>query len=451
VTRSPAPAAPRNPAARLLLRPFQVFFRLESASGLLLLGAALAALVWANSPAGGSYFRLWQTVGTAGLGGLTISKPLLLWINDGLMAIFFFVVGLEIKREVLIGELAEPKKAALPIAAAIGGMAVPAALYALFNTGGPGAPGWGVPMATDIAFALGVLALLGRRVPLALKIFVTAVAIVDDLGAVLVIALFYTEKVSLAMLGAGVAFLVALVLLNRSGVRRTWPYALLGAAVWVAFLKSGVHATVAGVLVALTIPARRRIDAPEFLRRAELLLAEFREDVAPGRREPTADQRDSLHALEGAAEKLGTPLTRLEHALHPLVAFFIMPVFALANAGVAVEGNLLATLGQPVSLGVIVGLFLGKQVGVLGAAWLAARAGVAVMPVGVRWRQVWGVSLLCGIGFTMSLFIASLAFPDPALLDAAKVGILAGSLVSGLVGAAVLLRPAPGAAEPAAG
>jgi NhaA family Na+:H+ antiporter len=274
---------------------------------------------------------------------------------------------------------------------------------------------------------------------------------VDDLGAVLVIALFYTEKLSLAMLGAGAAFLAALVLLNRSGVRRTWPYALLGAAVWVAFLKSGVHATVAGVLVALTIPARRRIDAPEFLRRAELLLAEFREDVAPGRREPTADQRDSLHALEGAAEKLGTPLTRLEHALHPLVAFFIMPVFALANAGVAVEGDLLATLGQPVSLGVIVGLFLGKQVGVLGAAWLAARAGVAVMPAGVRWRQVWGVSLLCGIGFTMSLFIASLAFPDPALLDAAKVGILAGSLVSGLVGAAVLLRPAPGAAEPAAG
>jgi len=405
----------------------------------------------AGPPAAGGYFDLWQTVGTVGLGGLTISKPLLLWINDGLMAVFFFVVGLEIKREVLVGELAEPKKAALSIAAAVGGMAVPAALYAALNAGGSGSAGWGVPMATDIAFALGVLALLGSRVPLALKIFVTAVAIVDDLGAVLVIALFYTEKLSLTMLAVGGGFLAVLFVLNRSGVRRTWPYALLGAALWVAFLKSGVHATVAGVLVALTIPARRRIDAPDFLRRAELLLAEFREDVAPGRSEPTADQRDSLHALESEAEKLGTPLARLEHALHPWVAYFIMPVFALANAGVAVEGNLLATLGQPVSLGVILGLFLGKQVGVLGAAWLAVRAGVAAMPAGVRWSQVWGVSLLCGIGFTMSLFIASLAFPDPELLDAAKVGILAGSLVSGLAGAAVLLRPARGAAGGAAG
>ncbi|HSL82313.1 MAG TPA: Na+/H+ antiporter NhaA [Thermoanaerobaculia bacterium] len=444
---TPAPPLPGNPAARLLLRPFQAFFRLESASGLLLLGAALAALVWANSPAGDSYFELWRTVGTAGLGGLVITKPLLLWINDGLMAIFFFVVGLEIKREVLVGELAEPKKAALPIAAAVGGMAAPAAFYALFNLGGPGSAGWGVPMATDIAFALGVLALLGRRVPLALKVFVTAVAIVDDLGAVLVIALFYTEKLSLTMLAVGAGFLAVLFLLNRSGVRRTWPYALLGAALWVAFLKSGVHATVAGVLVALTIPARRKIDAPDFLRRAELLLAEFREDVVPGRREPTGDQRDALHALESATENLGTPLTRLEHALHPWVAYFIMPVFALANAGVAVGGDLLATLGQPVSLGIIVGLFLGKQVGVLGFAWLAVRAGLAAMPAGVRWGQVWGVSLLCGIGFTMSLFIANLAFPDPEVLDAAKVGILAGSLVSGLAGAAILLRPARSAMD----
>ena len=447
----PRPTFQRNPAARLLLRPFQAFFRLESASGILLLVAALAALVWANSPAGDTYFRLWRTPGTVALGGLTIAKPLLLWINDGLMAIFFFVVGLEIKREVLVGELAEPRKAALPIAAAVGGMIVPAAVYAALNAGGPAEAGWGIPMATDIAFALGVLALLGRRVPLSLKVFVTAVAIVDDLGAVLVIAIFYTEKLSLGMLVLGNAFLLVLVLLNLAGVRRTWPYALLGAALWVAFLKSGVHTTVAGVLLALTIPARRKIDASEFLRRAELLLAEFREDVRPGRRRPTADQRDSLHALESAAEQLETPLARLEHALHPWVAFFIMPVFALANAGVAVEGDLLATLGQPVSLGIVLGLLAGKQIGVLGAAWLAVKAGIAAMPAAVRWREVWGMSLLCGIGFTMSLFIAGLAFADPALLDGAKIGILAGSLLSGLAGAAVLLRPASPAGAPESG
>lgn len=435
MARRPSPPA----SAPLLLRPFQTFFRLESASGILLLAAAVAALIWSNSPAGESYFRLWQTVGTAGLGALVITKPLLLWINDGLMAIFFFVVGLEIKREVLVGELASPKKAALSVAAAIGGMALPAAIYAAINAGGPGAGGWGIPMATDIAFALGVLALLGSRVPLPLKVFVTAVAIVDDLGAVLVIALFYTEKLSPGILALGAGFVVVLALLNRAGVRRTWPYALIGAAVWVAFLKSGVHATIAGVLVAMTIPARRRIDAPQFLERAERLLGEFRDDTVPGQSEPTADQRDAMHSLEQATEQLGTPLARLEHALHPWVAFFIMPVFALANAGVAIEGSLTATLGTPVSLGIMLGLFAGKQAGVLGAAWLAVKAGVAALPDGVGWRQLWGVSLLCGIGFTMSLFIAGLAFADPALLDSAKVGILAGSLISGVAGALALL------------
>ncbi|HEX2165483.1 MAG TPA: Na+/H+ antiporter NhaA [Thermoanaerobaculia bacterium] len=429
----------RSVASRFLIRPSQRFFALQSASGILLLAAATAALAWANSPWADRYFDLWRTVGTAGLGALVVEKPLLLWINDGLMAVFFFVVGLEIKREVLVGELAAPKRAALSVAAAVGGMAVPAAIYAAVNAGGPGAAGWGVPMATDIAFALGVLAILGRRVPLALKVFVTAVAIVDDLGAVLVIALFYTEGLSIGLLGLGAAFLLAMVLLNRAGVRRTWPYALLGVCLWLAFLESGVHATIAGVLGAMTIPARRRIDAPEFLLRAEGLLAEIREDLRPGQAEPTADQRDALHALDKAAENVGTPLGRLEHALHPWVAFFVMPLFALANAGVAVEGGLAATLGSPVALGIVLGLFLGKQAGVFAAAWLAVRSGVAALPGGVSWRQLWGVSLLCGIGFTMSLFIAGLAFPDPALLDAAKVGILAASLVSGVLGAAALL------------
>ncbi|HUO86327.1 MAG TPA: Na+/H+ antiporter NhaA [Thermoanaerobaculia bacterium] len=431
-----------NPAALILLRPFQRFFQLESASGILLLVAAVAALVWANSPFAESYFDLWRTPGTAGLGAVVIAKPLLLWINDGLMAVFFFVVGLEIKREVLVGELASPKAAGLTVAAAIGGMLVPAVIYAALNTGGPGAAGWGVPMATDIAFALGVLALLGSRVPLALKVFVTAVAIVDDLGAVLIIAVFYTDQLSPTMLGVSAVFLLALALINRAGVRRTWPYALLGIGLWVAFLKSGVHATVAGVLLAMTIPASRKIDAPEFLRRAELFLAEFREDLLPGRSEPTKDQQDAVHSLEKAAEQAGTPLARLEHVLHPWVAFFIMPVFALANAGVALGDGLLATMGSPVTLGIVLGLLLGKQVGVLGAAWLAVRLGLAALPVGISWRQVWGVSILCGIGFTMSLFIASLAFGDPGRLDEAKVGILVGSLLAGVAGATALLwRP----------
>ena len=430
----------RRSAAIRLLRPFQTFFHLESASGILLLLAAVVALVWANSPLAESYFGLWETKMTVAVADFAIAKPLLLWINDGLMAIFFFVVGLEIKREILVGELASPKKASLTVMAAIGGMVVPALIYAAFNVGGPGSAGWGIPMATDIAFALGVLALLGSRVPVALKVFVTAVAIVDDLGAVLVIAAFYTAKLSVAMLGVGAAFLAVLVLLNLSGVRRTWPYALLGLGLWVAFLKSGVHATIAGVLLAFTIPARRLIDAGSFLDRARTYLDEFADDQQPGRSEPTADQRDALHSLEHAAEQLETPLTRLEHALHPLVAYFVMPVFALANAGVALQGDLGETLASPVTLGIVLGLFLGKQIGVFAFAWLAVKVGFAALPAGVRWAQIWGVALLCGIGFTMSLFIAGLAFGEAELLTAAKVGILAGSLLSGGVGALVLIK-----------
>jgi NhaA family Na+:H+ antiporter len=437
----------RNPAAAILIRPFQRFFALEAASGILLLLSAIAALIWANSPWASSYFELWATTVTIDVGVLAISKPLLLWINDGLMAIFFFVVGLEIKREVLVGELADPKKAALSIAAAAGGMLVPAVIYMWMNRNGAGAAGWGIPMATDIAFALGVIALLGSRVPLALKVFVTAVAIVDDLGAVLVIALFYTAELSPAALGMAAAFLACLGLLNAVGLRRTWPYALLGIALWVAVLKSGMHATIAGVLLAFTIPARRVIDAPEFLSRAELLLAEFREDLKPGHSEPTADQQHTLQSLEVASRELGTPLQRLEHSLHPAVAFFIVPVFALANAGVAVGGDIGATMTSPITLGIILGLLFGKQIGILAFSWMAARIGLAALPQGVRWRQIWGVSVLCGIGFTMSLFIAGLALTEPVLLDSAKVGILAGSVVCGLLGALLLSRPGGGALD----
>ncbi|GIV57359.1 MAG: Na(+)/H(+) antiporter NhaA [Rhodothermaceae bacterium] len=436
--------------ANRLFRPFQRFFEQEAAGGILLLVCAVIALLWANSPFSESYFGLWETLVTVGVGGFVISKPLLLWINDGLMAIFFFVVGLEIKREVLVGELSSPKAAALAVAAAFGGMVVPAALYTLLNAGTEGASGWGIPMATDIAFALGVLALLGSRAPLALKVFLTALAIVDDLGAVLVIALFYTAEISWGALGAGAGVLVALVAANRLRIQRPAVYVVLGIALWVAFLKSGIHATVAGVLLALTIPARRRLDTHEFLARGNELLRVFARDVRPGKTEPSTDQRDALHALEVTCRHAETPLIRMEHALHGWVAFLIIPLFALANAGVALGGDLGAAFGNRVTLGIVLGLFVGKQIGVTGFAWLAVRLGWAALPAGVTWRQIYGVSYLCGIGFTMSLFIANLAFAEAALLDSAKVGILTASLVAGLGGWFMLTRGVNGKAQTSA-
>ena len=434
-------ASANRPLERLpLVKPIQDFIRLESSGGILLLACAVIAIVWANSPAAGSYFDLWGSIMTVGLGDYVLSKPLLLWINDGLMAIFFFVVGLEIKREFLIGELSSAKKASLALAAAVGGMIVPAAIYAIMNLGGSGSDGWGIPMATDIAFALGVLALLGKRAPLALKVFLTALAIVDDLGAVLVIAIFYTAKIKMGFLLFGAATLVVLAIGNRLGIRRTSFYVVLGVVLWVAFLKSGVHATVAGVLLALTVPARRLIDASEFLDRGRSLMDRFSLNMREGMARPSSDQVNTLHALEDAVEKLDTPAYRMEHALHGWVAFFIMPVFALANAGVALGGGV--NFGSPVTLGIIAGLFLGKQIGVTLFAWLSVKLGIAELPQGVAWRQVYGVSLLCGIGFTMSLFIANLAFSEAALLDEAKIGILAASVVSGIAGWIALSRTA---------
>lgn len=420
-----------------IVRPFQQFVRLEASGGILLLLCAVVALVWANSPWAASYFEAWNTTMTVGLGSFEISKPVLLWINDGLMAIFFFVVGLEIKREILTGELSSPKSAALALVAAAGGMIVPALIYAGINWGSDGISGWGIPMATDIAFALGVLALLGNRAPLALKVFLTALAIVDDLGAVLVIALFYTANVKTGFLVIGAVVLATLLLVNRLGVRRTSVYVVLGILLWIAFLKSGVHATIAGVLLALTIPARRTIDGQTFLETGRALLDRFGEGLKAGRVVPSADQMDVLHSIEDAAEKLDTPLHRMEHALHGWVVFFIMPLFALANAGVSLGGDV--GFVTPVTLGVIAGLFVGKQIGVTLFAWLSVKLGWAALPSGVTWRQIYGASFLCGIGFTMSLFISNLAFGDAGLIDEAKVGILVASFVSG-VGGFVLLR-----------
>lgn len=413
-----------------MLYPIKAFMHAEASGGIVLILAALTALVWANSPWAGAYTSLWETKITIGPAAFQLSETLLHWVNDGLMAIFFFVVGLEIKREVLVGELASPRQAALPAAAALGGMLAPALIFVAITAGGEGSNGWGVPMATDIAFALGVLALLGRRVPESLRVFLTALAIVDDLGAVLVIALFYTSHIVWAGLGAAAIFLLALIVLNRLGADQPLIYAVLGVGVWVALLESGVHASVAGVLVALTIPARNYMDSSEFYRRAHDVLHRFDRAGESGTHIlSNAGQQSALGELEELARRVQSPLQRMEHALHPWVAFAIVPVFALANAGVKLEGG--AGIVHPVTIGILVGLVVGKQLGVTGACWLAARSKLARLPEGITWGHIYGASWLAGIGFTMSLFIGALGFGEGPLLNSAKVGILGASLVAG--------------------
>jgi len=377
---------------RGLVRPFQEFATSEASGGIILIGCTVAALLWANSLWAGSYFHLWHVDVTFGGMGGRLVRPVHFWINDGLMALFFLLVGLEMKREILIGELASFQKAALPMAAACGGMIVPAGCYFLFNHGGAGISGWGIPMATDIAFALGVLALLGDRVPASLKVFLAALAIVDDIGAVLMIALFYTEQISWISLGVGGLFFVALVAVNRAGARHLLVYGVLGIGLWVAILQSGIHATVAGVLLAFTIPAHRHMSDTE------------------------------------------SPMLRLEHALLPWNKYVIMPLFALANAGVALGAGAARALVNTISLGIICGLVIGKPIGVVLFSWLAKRSGIAAMPDGISWCQIAAVGMLGGIGFTMSLFIADLAFATSPTLEIAKVGILAASVIAGIAG-----------------
>lgn len=427
---------PQEPVDRLLA-PFREFSAREASGGVLLMGAALIALVWANSPVADSYVSLWRTPVTIGIGDASLSKSLHLWINDGLMAIFFLVVGLEIKREVLVGELASPRRAILPIAAAVGGAVLPAILFLLIAGGNPeAARGWGVPMATDIAFALGVLALLGSRAPVGLKIFLTALAIVDDLLAVMVIALFYSSDISLTALAAAAVILVILVAVNRLGVRRPLVYALLGIGLWIAILQSGIHATIAGVLLAMTIPARTRIDPIDFLDRARGFIADFGRDVGD---DPDAAHHAALWELEDLTESAQAPMLRMEHALHPWVAFLIVPLFALSNAGVPLVGDPAAIATAPLVLGVIVGLIVGKQIGITLAAWLVVRSGLASLPHGVSWRHIYGAAWLGGIGFTMSLFVGDLAYGESPALALSKIGILAASVIAG-VGGYLILR-----------
>lgn len=422
-----------------LTYPIQEFLHQQASGGILLIIATVIALAWANSPFAESYHHLWHTYVKIDVSGVGLNYSLHHWINDGLMVIFFFVVGLEIKRELLVGELSSVKKAALPIAAALGGMIFPALIYTVFNLGSEGTSGWGIPMATDIAFVVGILALLGKRVPLALKIFILALAIVDDLGAVLVIAIFYTSNISFTSLSIAAGLLVLLIAMNRMGVRNLLVYTLVGIALWLAFLKSGVHPTVAGVLLAFTIPVSSRINTKKFTNKTESLLKDFDNAGEHGEDVLTNSERLSIvDQIENNCEKILTPLQRFEHGLHPWVSFFIMPVFALANAGVTIGSGFSSALTNPASIGIILGLFLGKQIGIFGFSYLAVKLKLASEPEGVSWKKIYAASVLAGIGFTMSLFIANLAFNSPELLNISKVGILTGSLLSGIVGFIIL-------------
>jgi NhaA family Na+:H+ antiporter len=387
--------------SRALIQPLQQFIQTESSGGMILLACAAVALAWANSPWSASYDHVWETPLTLGVPGVTLREPLHLWINDALMAVFFLLVGLEIKREMLIGELASLKRSALPLAAALGGMVVPASIYAALNAGSPTLRGWGIPMATDIAFALGAVSLLGSRVPTGLKVFLTALAIVDDLGAVLVIALFYTAELSLVALGAAAGVFALLVVCNLAGVRKLPVYLGLGVVLWIAVFHSGVHATIAGVLLAMAIPA------------------------------DTKAAKDSDGGEGGVSS---APLLRLERALHAPVSYGIMPLFALANAGLHIDRSIAHAFSEPITLGVLLGLLIGKPIGITAASWLVVRMRLATLPDRVSWRELGGVAWLGGIGFTMSLFIAGLAFADPAQLAFAKAGVLTGSLLAGIGG-----------------
>lgn len=438
--------APWERAFDRFLTPFEEFVHRQTTSGLILMSAAVLALVLANGPLAEAYRHLVHTPVALTVADWSIEKTLHHWVNDGLMALFFFLVGLELKREILVGELAAPRQAALPIVAALGGMAVPALIYYALNPDGPAARGWGIPMATDIAFAIGALVLLAGRVPKALITFLVALAIVDDLGAVVVIALFYTEQLVWPALLAGAVVVGLLVVLNLAGIRQPLPYFLLGGLLWMALLKSGVHATLAGVITAFTIPARPRYDPDRFSALVRDLMQRFDAGHRPGESILTNDDlRATVQTLEDGTRLVQAPLQRLEHAMHMPVAFLIVPVFAFINAGIPVDlGDLAITLAHPVTLGVGLGLVVGKFVGIAGASWLALRLGIGQLPAGTRFSQIAGVAMLGGIGFTMAIFIADLGFagaPDQLLM--AKTGIILASLVAGTGGYLWLRRLSP--------
>jgi len=423
--------------ARLVARPVREFLRVEAAGSVLLLAAAVAALVWANSVWSESYEAFWHTPISLDLGVIHLEETLQHWVNDALMVIFF-VVGLEIKYELVHGDLHDPRTAALPVVAALGGMVVPAGIYALVVAGGEGGSGWGIPMATDIAFAVGVLGLLGRRIPSAARLFLLTLAIVDDIGAILVIALFYTDDLALTWLAVALALLAVMVVMRLLRIWTTWAYVVVGAGVWLATLESGVHATLAGVAIGLLTPAT----------------ALLHESAARGYAQQALEDRhldaDEVQRLRFLLDGSVSMVERLQTQLHPVSAYVVLPVFALANAGVALGGGVLGeALDSTVALGVALGLVVGKPVGILAASFLAVRLGLGRLPRETGWRMVAGLGAVGGVGFTVSLFIAGLSFPGDVLLtEEAKVGILGGSLVAALLGV-LLLSVSPRRRSPA--
>ena len=421
----------------VIVQPLQAFMHTEVAGGLFLFVAALVALVWANSPAHESYEALWELPLTISFGPFAIAEELRHWVNDLLMAFFFFVVGLEIKRELVLGELRDVRAAALPLVCALGGMVAPALIFAALNAGGPGSSGWGVPMATDIAFAVGVLALVGTRAPASLKVFLLTLAVADDLGAIIVIAVFYSRGVDLTWLLIAAAAVAAVVVMAKAGVRKYVWYVVAAAVLWLAVFESGVHATIAGVILGFLTPSRP-LHAPEDVAG---LAENHLEALQAKPHDGIADEDEQATLLETArlAREGVSPLARLQAALHPWTSFLVLPLFALANAGVEINGGRLGSiLTEPVSLGIILGLVLGKPIGVMVAAFVTVKLGIARLPRGVGWLELTGVGLLAGVGFTVAIFIAGLAFEDPLLTGAAKLGILVASAIAGLTGAAFL-------------
>ena len=428
--------SPPHTPIEVITSPFVRFASMEAAGGIVLLASTILAIVWSNSPWRHLYQQFFETDVSLGFGKFILTENRHEWINDGLMSIFFFLVGLEIKREILVGELSSLRKAAFPFMAALGGMVVPALIYVAIVHHPDYRSGWAIPLSTDIAFTLGLLTFFGSRIPITLRVFVTALAIVDDIFAVAVIAIFYSNDIHYISLAIGVACVLLSAVMNMLGVRKPAVYAVIGVVVWWAVLKSGVHATVAGILLAFTIPARNFLEKSEFLKQGRWLL-----DRLEGAEPNSFEEHSVIHTLETNVQLVESPLHRIEHELQPWISFLVMPLFALANAGVDVTHNITGAAKHPVSFGILFGLFVGKPAGIFLFSLVAARTGIAMVPEGVSWRQILGAGWLCGIGFTMSLFIAGLAFEDETLLSVSKIAILAASLVSGVFGCLVLARP----------
>jgi NhaA family Na+:H+ antiporter len=416
--------------------PFERFLHQQTTTGLVLMFMTVVALILANSPLADAYAHIFHTHIVVGIGDYKIDHSLHHWINDGLMALFFFVIGLEIKREILVGELSDVRNAMLPIVAALGGVIMPAVFYYSINQGLPSENGWGIPMATDIAFAISALVLLGRRVPTALVTFLVALAIVDDLMAVIVIALFYTEQIHMIPLMAALGFFLVLILFNRFGIRKPLPYFIIGGFMWIAMLESGVHATIAGILTAMAIPAKPSFDPQVFDTQMKDLTEKFKSYNVQDNFQLHEKQEPVLHEITHTVHGVQAPLNRLEHDFHLPVSLIVIPLFALANAGIAINfAEIEKMVFEPVTLGVIVGLVAGKVIGIAGISVLAIKLGIARLPTDSTYSQLLGVSFLGGIGFTMSIFIAGLAWPgNEGFLLQAKVGILLASLFAGLFG-----------------